>query len=201
MSERTEITIKEAADKLKLSEKTIRRYAKDSKAKHRLEYRVVQGKFGDELRFYLDEVEALQKKLSNDSQPSEESTGQDQGKPVEGDDQEAALSVKALWTAYQDLQKEFYNTAGQLGFMEAQSKQVPLLTEQAESLREKNRTLTEEKTNLEAQFEDIQNHRNRLVKTLFRNQILYLILIAIVVVILVVISPVVGSLISSIFSQ
>jgi hypothetical protein len=149
MTEPKQIGIEEASRFLKVSPRTLRRYAKDKK----LDHTYVKGKYGEELRFSETSVKAFAKSLSqpsgNPSQPAKDIV--DQGS--------APLEIKTVWEAYQKLQEEFRNSAAQIGFLRAKSEEVPRLTEHAESLQKENEklladteNLQEEKSNLEAEF-------------------------------------------------
>lgn len=149
MTEPKQIAIEEASRILKVSPRTLRRYAKDKK----LDHTYVKGKYGEELRFFESSIRAFAKSLSqaadNPSQPTID----------KADHSSAPLEIKTIWEAYQKLQEDFRNSAAQIGFLRAKSEEVPRLTERAESLQKDNEKLLadsedlqEEKSSLEAEL-------------------------------------------------
>lgn len=201
MAERAVITTKEAANILQVSEKTVRRYGKDSQAKHRLATKAVQGKFGEELRFFKDEVEALAAALSKGVQGPGESTGHDQGKPVDSAGQTAAISGEKLWTAYQALQAEYRNAIGQMGFWQAKADEVKLLTQEAESLRGDKTRLHQANDEATRALEAVRAQNDLLAHKLVRNQITYLVVFFVAVVLFVWLSPFLGRLVTPLFGS
>ncbi|MBI2358550.1 MAG: hypothetical protein HYV04_06530, partial [Deltaproteobacteria bacterium] len=123
----------------------------------------VQGKFGEELRLSEKEVRSMAGQLSNGA-----GKGRQDSADSPGEGSLATLSIQELWQAYQALQQDYRNAAGQIGYLKAKADEVPLLSQRAESLikeneglkkvkdemAEQNAQLDELKTKLEADLKD-----------------------------------------------
>lgn len=159
MPQTQEITVEIAAEILKVSPRSVRRYAKQGKLGHSY----VQGKFGEELRLSEKEVRSLAGQLSKGADK-----GRQDSADSSGEGSLPTLSIQEVWQSYQALQKDYLNAAGQIGYLKAKADEVPLLSQRAESLvkeneglkkakdemAEQNAQLDELKTKLEADLED-----------------------------------------------
>lgn len=199
MAKSTLLTIKQAVDKLPIGEKTLRRYATKSNARHRIPYSTVEGKYGDELRFREEDVEALKKQMSNGAESDGQSIDQGVSKREEKGSSENALDVHEVWTAYQELQEKHSTLSAQLGFWQGENEKVKLLTGEAETLRSERDVLGQENDEQEIAITDAQAQEQQMKRALRTNQIAYFIMLAIIVITLIAISPLTGSLIIQLF--
>lgn len=184
-----EIDVDKAAEILGVSTRTVRRYAKDGK----IDYRRVQGKFGEELRFSEKELRQLANDRSNGTDKSSQATEDKSGNGVNSG---SALNAQALWRAYQELQAEYRNAAAQIGFLRNQAEEVPKLTERAESLQKQKEEAQQAKVNaeqkkaeLEATLAEERRERDRLHRQMLWNTVAYVILSLAIAAVLILLSP------------
>jgi excisionase family DNA binding protein len=118
------LTITQAADALKVSPKTIRRYIKDGK----IPYVLIPGKFGQEYRIPLSLPDIINKEtaqaalgvafgqgLGNSAEPSSTSAQEAQGVDKPAPDNTSTTDIAPAMNIISDLQKTNMQLAAQLG--------------------------------------------------------------------------------------
>lgn len=192
MPEDKTISVETAAEILKVSPRTVRRYAKERK----LVYTYVQGKYGQELRLGEEQVRTMAKALSN---------GADKGGQHSPDSAvngsapaTAAIDAATVWKAYEAMQKEYRDVAAQLGYWRSKAEELPKLAERAESLLKEKTEVDQARSELEEQLQREQVEKARLKRQIFITQTTFIALFIVAAVILFLLSPL-ASVITSAF--
>lgn len=182
MPETQTISVEIAAEILKVSPRTVRRYAKE----HKLGNSYVQGKYGQELRLNEEEVRSMVRPISTGAGEGRQHTS---ANSVNGSEPTLPLDAGTLWKSYEALQKEYRDVAAQMGYWRAKAEEIPKLTERAESLLKEKDEVDQTRAGLEEQLTKEKAERERLKRQLRINQITFYTVIVIAAIVLLLLSP------------